>query len=222
MKFVAPSSNLDAFTCPFCNAYSHMSKITLNTASGYMTLYQARECQHCKEQSLWRYNEVPIPVPGGQYIAQMVFPDTLISPSAHEDMPTDVASDYNEAASILNKSPKAAAALLRLGLQKLLRHLGGDGVNINSDIRKLAADDVLPSRVIKVADILRITGNNAVHPGEMKDEDIDQIANKLFDLLNFIVHKSITEPKELDALYSMTPEGPRAAAEAVDARNKSS
>jgi len=72
--------------------------------------------------------------------------------------------------------------------------------------------------VIKVADTVRITGNNAVHPGEMSDEDFDQVAAKLFELLNFIVRKGISEPRELEALYNMTPEGPRKAAEDKDAK----
>ena len=74
--------------------------------------------------------------------------------------------------------------------------------------------------VIKVADTVRITGNNAVHPGEMADEDFDHVSSKLFDLLNFIVKKAITEPKELEALYNRVPENPRASAEKQDAKNR--
>jgi hypothetical protein len=93
-------------------------------------------------------------------------------------------------------------------------------ININTDIRQLAADNIIPPLVVKVADTVRIAGNNAVHPGEMSDEDFDCVASKLFDLLNFIVKKGISEPKELNALYSLTPEKPREAAEAKDAKSK--
>lgn len=42
----------------------------------------------------------------------------------------------------------------------------------------------------------------------------------MFDLLNFIVKKGISEPKELAVLYACTPEGPRKDAEAKDAKAK--
>ncbi|MFG0723237.1 DUF4145 domain-containing protein, partial [Pseudomonas sp. GLN_6] len=105
-------------------------------------------------------------------------------------------------------------------LQKLCKHLGEPGENINTDIRNLAAKNTLPPLVVKVADTVRITGNNAVHPGEMSDEDFDHVASKMFDLLNFVVKKGISEPKELEALYAKTPEGPRKDAESKDARAK--
>ena len=48
------------------------------------------------------------------------------------------------------------------------------------------------------------------------DEDFDKAAGKMFDLINFIVKKAITEPKELDELYQLMPENARNAAEAQD------
>ena len=41
----------------------------------------------------------------------------------------------------------------------------------------------------------------------------------MFDLINFIVKKAITEPKELDELYQLMPENARNAAEAQDKKN---
>lgn len=221
MNYVQPQISRSAFHCPLCGTYAHIKWFQFGRHHA-MRPYTEAECSHCGESSLWRIEKTTENA-GGYLIptqGTMLFPDTGIAPLPESDMPHDVKLDYEEAAKISAKSPRGAAALLRLGLQKLCKHLGKSGENINSDIRSLAADNVLPPMVIKVADTVRITGNNAVHPGEMSEEDFDHVASKLFDLLNFIVKKAITEPKELEALYEKVPEGPRASAEDQDVKNR--
>jgi len=177
-------------------------------------------CSHCGKRSLWRATKIS-QVNVREAKAEegvMLFPDSGSAPPPAVDMPADVKRDYLEAASIAAKSPRGAAALLRLALQKLCKHLGEKGKNINDDVRSLAAKNVLPPMVVKVADTVRITGNNAVHPGEMSDDDFDHVASKMFGLLNFVVAKAITEPHELQLLYEMVPETPRKDAEERDAK----
>ena len=221
MNYVEPKISESSFHCPICGTYAHMRWFQFSRHNSIRP-YTEAECSRCSKSSLWQvqeYNENEV----GRLIPSkgvMLVPDTGSAPNPEPDMPDDVRADYEEAASIFYKSPRGAAALLRLALQKLCKHLGKSGKDINSDIRELSKDNVLPPMVIKVADTVRITGNNAVHPGEMSDEDFDYVASKLFDLLNFIVKKAITEPKELDDLYSRIPEKPREAAESADARNK--
>lgn len=182
--------------------------------------YRRSKCAKCKQDGIWKVTQIKVNGVGMEdYVkGEMIFPDSSVAPFPVDDMPEDVKCDYLEASKIFSRSPRGAAALLRLGLQKLCKHLGEDGKNINTDIRALAAKNILPPKVIKVADIVRITGNNAVHPGEMSDEDFDQVAAKMFDLLNFIVKKGISEPKELEELYALTPEKPRKDAEQRDAK----
>ena len=217
-NYVAPKFNLEAFNCPFCNAYAYME---WNSGSTWeFSDYREARCYKCQKKSLWRKETHVDPFVGVKNVGFMIYPDTGNAPFPVEDMPEDVKADYMEAASIFSKSHRGGAALLRLALQKLLKHLGKEGKNINDDIRALAGDGSLPAKVIQVADTLRITGNNAVHPGTMSDEDFDDVAEKMFDLINFIVRKAITEPKELDELYLKTPESARKSAESQDARNR--
>ncbi|WP_275387492.1 DUF4145 domain-containing protein [Xenorhabdus bovienii] len=181
---------------------------------------QKAQCCVCKQDSVWLTKNHSL-----QNIVhttgEIIHPNQTDIAPPENDMPDDIKEDYNEAASIFSRSPRGAAALLRLGLQKLCKHLGEKGENINEDIRALAAKNTLPPDVIKVPDMVRIAGNNAVHPGEMNDEDFVHIASKLFGLLNFIVKKGIVEPKELQSLYERMPEKPRQSAETADQRNKS-
>ena len=212
--YTAPKFMKSAFNCPHCGAFAHMQWVTQDR----LVYYQAI-CAHCKKYSLWRVTQINGSAVNNGFmvnIGTMLYPDFGSAPLPSEDMPENVKKDYEEAAQIFIKSPRGAAALLRLGLQKLCIHLGEEGKNINTDIRSLVKKEVLSGQVIKVADTLRIIGNNAVHPGQIVDEDFDKVAGKMFDLINFIVKKAITEPKELDELYQLMPENARNAAEAQD------
>ena len=112
----------------------------------------------------------------------MVFPESSIAPLPNEDLPPDCMKDYSEARAIVEKSPRGSAALLRLSVQKLAVHLGGDGKNINDDIAHLVKNG-LPVRVQQALDVVRVVGNNAVHPGEMNIDDQPKTALALFSLI---------------------------------------
>jgi len=216
MKFVMPSIGEKSFHCPLCSTYAHMNWQHLTAGNSGCNLQRAT-CSCCSNDSIWKITEYE----GFKVVAGfMIYPDVNSAPLPEVDMPDNVKIDYIEAASIYNKSPRGSAALLRLALQKFCKHLGESGENINQDIRSLAAKNIIPPLVVKVTDTVRIVGNNAVHPGEMNEADFDSVASKMFDLLNFIVKKGITEPKELEGLYELIPEGPRKSAEAKDIKSR--
>jgi len=207
METVVPQLGLDAFNCPHCGAYAHMTWWPMRYGNAGISVLEAAMCSKCDELTFWRKDQ-----------RRMVDPLSTTAPRPAADMPEDVRKDYVEAAAVFGVSPRAAAALLRLALQRLCVHLGEKGDKIDVDIRELAKKGVLPQLLIKVADTVRITGNNAVHPGEMDPADVDFVASKMFQMINLIVHKGITEPAELQALYEMVPESARAAAEKKDAQ----
>lgn len=69
----------------------------------------------------------------------MVYPAVRHSEPPNDDLPEEIKPDYNEASTVLPLSPRAAAALLRLCIQKLCQFvLKHDRTgNLNLDIGKL-------------------------------------------------------------------------------------
>lgn len=148
-------------------------------------------CEHCGFPTIWHGDSI-------------VYPLNLSAEPPNQDLPDDVAQDYDEARSILNLSPRGSAALLRLGIQKLCAHLGQPGKNINTDIKALVANG-LPPKVQEALDSVRVIGNEAVHPGTIDLNDDRETASQLFKLVNFIAQKMITEPREIDEIYNGLP-----------------
>lgn len=121
------------------------------------------------------------------------------------DMPAEVKKDYKEATGICTQSPNGAAALLRLSIQKLCVYLGGGGKNINKDIETLVKNG-LPANVQKALDVVRVIGNNAVHPGQIDADDVKTV-RKLFSLVNLMVEYMISMPQKVNGLYNSLPNG---------------
>jgi len=204
-EYIAPAFGKESFHCPICGvlavqtwcepslmAVARDRKSKRGVGSLALERLAIVHCLGCDNHSVWV----------GQ---KMVYPDGGNAPLPHAEMPALVAEDFNEARGIMNKSPKAAAALLRLAIQRLVMHLGQPGKNLNSEIGSLVANG-LPSRVQKALDSVRVIGNNAVHPGQIELNDNPQIAHALFDLVNLVVEIMIAQPKALDAIYGSLPQ----------------
>ena len=124
----------------------------------------------------------------------------------HDDLPEHIKEHYNEARDIFNRSPRGAMALLRLCVQELCKELEGSG-DINKDIEKfMQQTPSLPIQVKQSLDIIRVSGNHAVHPGEINFDDRKDDAQALFGLINLIVDIMIAQPKRVDDIHSTLPE----------------
>jgi hypothetical protein len=198
-QYISPELNLKAFNCANCHVYSHQDWYFLSGSQyqeGFGKQFETKKfkvsyCERCSGVTIW-FDEI------------IIYPQNSIVEPANLDLPQDIIDDYNEAAMVLNLSPRSSAALLRLGIQKLCKFLGEPGKDINTDIKNLVVKG-LPPKVQEALDSVRVIGNESVHPGELNLKDNREIANKLFKLVNFIATKLITEPKEIDDLYSSLP-----------------
>lgn len=220
-KIIPPNFKGESFSCPHCGAFSQMTWDLLLYSSRRIGYYDSNFwhviCASCKQPHIWMQTDNYIQeLDETHNSGELIYPVITIVPLPSEDMPDNIKKDYLEAASIYQKSPRGAVALLRLGLQKLCVHLGGKGDNINNDLAALAKDELISKKLIKSADIIRIVGNNAVHPGTISDDDFDDVSLKLFKLINMIVQQGITEPREVDDTFSTMPESARKAAEDRD------
>src|SRR5262245_13167594 len=114
----------DAFNCVHCGAFSDQSWGKPHFSGGkyqygQIERYWSCRCSHCRGFSFW--------VDG-----KLVFPDINTAPKPNPDLPSDILADFEEARTILSRSPRGAAALLRLCIQKLCKYLGESGTNINN------------------------------------------------------------------------------------------
>ncbi|HUD03891.1 MAG TPA: DUF4145 domain-containing protein [Candidatus Paceibacterota bacterium] len=212
----------EKFHCPHCGVYakqrwSHLSAVgdvhtnryydsnikgLTQISSNLVEEWSISICEHCNGMIIWKGKTI-------------IYPKEIQVAKPNTDLNADIQEDYLEAANVLSDSPRSAAAILRLALQKLCKQLGEKGENINEDIAALVKKGLNPT-IQKSLDALRITGNNAVHPGELDlKEDAGRVM-KLFGLVNFIAEKMLTEPKEINSFYEELPEGAKKAVEKRD------
>lgn len=206
-KYTAPEIGLDAFTCPHCGVFADQ-KFTprCNPATHLFSrpetllnenAYIFGSCRRCLRMTLWRDNKMVYPIGG-----------PASDPS--EDMPADVMAIYHEANKIAGISPRAAAGLLRMAVERLIRgHLLPDE---DKDSTLYALIGILVKSGLDISiqqslDVVRIIGNEALHSGQIAIDDDPEVVATLFMLLNYIVDDRITRPKTVSKIYNKLPSG---------------
>lgn len=195
-KYIPPGLNMDKFTCPLCHtlaqqSWAHFSR--MNFLVGDMGMYKTpyeinggavavSACGSCGEKSLWVGEK-------------MLYPDMGCAPPPNADLPEEVKKIYGEAASILQKSPRAAAALLRLAIDVLCDEQNCKGKNLYEKIQRLGEKNVELHEVIEAMDAVRLVGNAGAHPGAIQINENPKIVAGMFELINYVAEKLITAPK---------------------------
>lgn len=215
-KYFPPEYQKSAFHCAHCDVYAEqLWEFYYKTDYGYIeqdgelrpgskTVGTFSLCSHCDQLTFWISNKI-------------AYPTTRMFSPPNSDLPDEVREVYEEAANIANQSPRAACALLRLAIEMLLKDLG-ESCSINESIGKLVKKG-LERRIQQALDIVRVTGNEAVHPGVIDFSDETDVG-MLFELINVIAESLISQPKRIQNLYNNLPEKARAAIEKRDGRTK--
>ena len=204
-----PTYQAARFNCPHCGAFSahewNRLYIIERAARQGVPIYTS-VCQSCDRWTLW-ISETE----------KMVFPRIVSAPLPSPDMPKEAREFYKEAGLVFDDSPRAAAALLRLALEKLLESQEIPGDTLNQQIGNLVKERKLPLSVQKSLDAVRVIGNDAIHDlGQIQLDDDRETAGMLFGLINFAVEKLITDPETVNGIYEMLPESKRKAIEERD------
>lgn len=219
-----PYADSKSFECPLCHVHSTFEWAELHFEHLFKKLDALRretekkihfssiktaKCSHCECQNYW----VKTP---DSINWQMIYPTHSTAPLPSPDIPNNCKNDYSEAAEIFQKSPRGAAALLRLCIQNLCIELGENG-DLNTAIGNIVKNKGLNPKVQQALDIVRVIGNNAVHPGKIDVNDNLEVVTSLFKLVNLIVQETITTPREIEQTYNTLPIG---ALEAIKKRDK--
>lgn len=228
-----PKYGKKAFQCPHCKAVTQQDqpKLEYTIQDEIYVLQDGNDmigfskCLICLKISLWASRAKHKPDTSGNFIEistkswQMIYP--LISPaeSPNQDMPDNIRNLYEEAANVLPISPKSSAALLRLALQHLMNYLEVNGKDINDNIAILV-EKGLSEKVAKSMDILRVFGNESVHPGTIRLDDSIDDAVALFNLLNIIIEQMISQDLKINVMYQKIPEEKREAIEYRESAEK--
>lgn len=204
----------EGIVCPNCGAFAgqkwsfglgthrHLPKSfsgDQDDLDKYKVMIRAK-CESCHQYSYWLKKR-----PTGE--------ETLLLPKTgkgvdlpNNDMSEAVKKIYNEAALILSDSPRASSALARLAIDTLTSEIGHPKDSLNTRIGKLVKEKNLSPIIQQSLDIVRVTGNNAIHPGNIESTDNEQIARELLKLINLIANALITEPNKVNKLFESLSE----------------
>lgn len=192
-----------SITCPYCHVYAQFQwRVTenLNSKPQKYKLIVAN-CNSCHLDSVWIHDaqsqEDILMIPD--------YPSEIDAPNS--DMPNDIQQIYIEAAKVIKDSPRASAALSRLAIDQLTQQFSKKST-LDQRIGDLVSKG-LSTKLQQAFDIVRVIGNNAVHPGEIELNDNREMAKSLLNLLNIITENLITQPNQINEFYNSLPESQR-------------
>jgi len=190
---VLPVRNKESFTCPHCQVVARQE--WYDFAKTDSARYACARCENCRDVSIWADQ-------------LMVYPMISSAPPPNPDMPDGVKKIFEEARGIFGTSPRASAGLLRICVEKITEELGEKDGDLNARIARLI-ERGLDRDIAKALDIVRVTGNDQLHAGQIDLSDAPEEAQSLFDIVNIIVQRMVSDKKQIEDMYGRLPQEKR-------------
>jgi Domain of unknown function (DUF4145) len=182
---VPPALRAPHFVCPHCGVdaqqlWQDADFPARGTGEVDSALLRA-ECVLCHRRSYWIAGE-------------MVWPHPTVGVAPPPDLAADLVDLYDEARSVAPISPRAATALLRLLVDRLVASLGAADGTLEDRIASLAAEGHLPAQVTEGLAAVRVQGSDGLRPGQIDadEEDDAAVVELLCLLVKAIVETTIT------------------------------
>ena len=190
IPYTPPQFNKNNFNCPHCQVFAlhNWQPIWENPEHNYRRAY----CPSCSNISIWCKGKMIYPLYGS-------------APPPNPDMSPKVKEIYEESRQIYTISPRASAGLLRVCIEKITEDLGEKDGNLNTRIGNLV-EKGLPIEIQKALDVVRVTGNDVLHVGRIDLNDSSETAYLLFDIVNLIIQRMVSEKKMIDKIFAKLPQ----------------
>ena len=190
IPYTPPRFNRDNFNCPHCQMFALQAWRPIWESYGHD--YQRAHCPSCGNISIW-------------HNGKMIYPLYGSAPPPNPDMPPKVKEIYEESRQIYAISSRASAALLRVCIEKIIEDLGEKDGNLNTRIGNLVKKG-LPIEIQKALDVVRVTGNDVLHVGQIDLNDSSETAYSLFGIVNVIIQRMVSEKKMIDEIFAKLPQ----------------
>lgn len=221
-NYKEPKFKEQTYRCFYCGDICQHEWVnlmfSLEDGNTEIELWLAR-CVVCRRVSFWsKKHRTALEENMTDSECGLLYPHGQSYPPAREELDDEIKGIYEEAGSVLDKSPRAAAALLRLALEKLLKKVGYKGRTLFDMIGKVANDGI-DENTKRAMDVIRYYVGKDIHTGEINLNDKKETVELLFEIINKIVYDKIILIKKVDSAYNAMPENARSHIEMRDGRS---
>jgi Domain of unknown function (DUF4145) len=147
-------------------------------------------CYNCKGFTVWVRDRLVFPVRGDEP-AEIVVEGEFEEVEEHveeDGEDEEVSEDFEEAAAILNKFPRGAAALTRACIQNMMPLLEQTGKNLDENISSLVRKG-LEVEIQQAMEVLQVLRKNPLRPNDGDLKEDSETATKFVKLLKGILER---------------------------------